>query len=63
MERQEVIFVKIVYLLFLIGACVCFGIAAFAGNRVRFGVGWLGLLLFALVPTIQMLANLDGAGD
>ena len=51
----------IVYLILLLGACVCFGIAAFATLRgpwgnVRFVA--LGLLLFVAVATIQMLVRI-----
>lgn len=52
----------ILYLLLLVGACICFGVAA-AGARGR-NPHWgsylaLGLLLFALVPTIQTLVRID----
>jgi hypothetical protein len=49
----------IFYLLLLVLACVCFGVAAFARNQPRVNLVALGLLLFALVPTIQMLVRLD----
>jgi len=49
----------ILYLLLLVAACVCFGVAAFAGERVRPNLVALGLLAFALVPTIQTLVRID----
>jgi hypothetical protein len=50
---------QIVYLILLIVACVCFAIAAFAPERSgRVNMLGLGLLAFALVPTIQMVVRI-----
>lgn len=48
----------ILYLLLLVGACACFSIAAFGRTQPRVNLVALGLLLFALVPTIQLLVRI-----
>lgn len=51
----------VIYVLLFIGACVCFGAAAFTrADRTlgRVDLLALGLLLATLVPTIQALTRL-----
>lgn len=58
----------VIYLLLLLGAAICFGVAAFAGHvasshdtgsaRARVNFVALGLLLWVLVPLIETLVNL-----
>jgi hypothetical protein len=49
---------EVLYFIFLLGAVICFGVAAFASPRAtRVNFVALGLLLFALVPLIQTLSG------
>lgn len=61
MKALEVITVDVIFVLLLIGAAVCFGLAAF-GVRVvarrEINLMALGLLLMVLVPLIQRLQHL-----
>jgi len=55
----------ILYLLLYLGACACFLLGALATRRRVAGVDCLsficiGLLLFALVPTIQAMVKING---
>lgn len=49
----------IIYLLLLIGACVCFGLAVPPQPRIRFNLIALGLLLATLVPLIRTIVRID----
>lgn len=54
----------VLYLLLLIGAAVCFALAAFRAERggvavPRVNLVALGLLLWVLVPLLQTLQSLD----
>jgi len=51
---------SILFLLLLVGAAVCFAIAAFVKSQpVRINFVALGLLLWVLVPLLQTLLQLD----
>ena len=47
----------VIYLLLLIGAAVCFGLAVFGRATPRVNLTALGLLLWVLVPLIQTLVR------
>ena len=50
---------NVFYLLLLIVAAVCFGIAAFSSRQPRINLVALGLLAWVLVPLLQALVSLD----
>lgn len=50
---------SIIYLLLLLGAAVCFAIAAFNKARTSFNLVALGLFLWVLVPVLQRLLGLS----
>jgi uncharacterized membrane protein YjjB (DUF3815 family) len=49
----------ILYLLLLLVAAVCFGVAAFARPSTRVNLVAAGLLAWVLVPLIQALLRID----
>lgn len=59
LQGEEVIRMIILYLLLYVVACACFAIAAFMKTQPRINMMALGLLAFALVPTIQTLIRVD----
>lgn len=61
MKPMEVIIMAVIFVLLLIGATVCFGLAAAGvnvGRRVEIHLVAFGLLLVTLVPIIQRLRDL-----
>lgn len=50
---------SLIYLLLLLVAAVCFGIAAFARPSTRINLVAAGLLAWVLVPLLQALLRID----